>query len=119
LASALTLSSTRAAIDLVAKEASFGIAYLPWIVLFALVVIGRVRHAWPQLFVAAASVLFLLFVYARNGDRDFHAGWSAMRVLLTPLLCLLFAALAASRPTRLSQAQIPAALDSGPGALAL
>ncbi|HEX3071634.1 MAG TPA: hypothetical protein VHX14_23935 [Thermoanaerobaculia bacterium] len=119
LASALTLNSTRAAIDLVGKEASFGIAYLPWIVLVVLAVIGRVRPALPQLFVAASSVLFLLFVYARNGDRDFHAGWSAMRALLTPLLCLLFAALAASRPPRLSQAQIPAAVDSGPGALAL
>ncbi len=43
MASALTLNSTRAAIALVAKEASFGIAYVPWIVLFALVVIGRVR----------------------------------------------------------------------------
>jgi hypothetical protein len=111
MASALTLRSSRAAIALVAKEASFGIAYLPWIVLFALVVIGRVRPALPQLFVAAVSILFLLFVYARNGDRDFHAGWSAMRVLLTPLLCLLFAALAASCPPRLSKDQIPAALE--------
>jgi hypothetical protein len=119
MASALTLSSSRAAIALLAREASFGIGYLPWIVLFALVVIGRVRPAWPQLFVASASVLFLLFVYARNGDRDFHAGWSAMRVLLTPLLCLLFATLAASRPPRISEGRIPAALDSGSDVLAL
>jgi hypothetical protein len=103
MASALTLSSSRAAIGLLAREASFGIGYLPWIVLFALVVIGRVRPAWPQLFVAAASMFFLLFVYARSADPGFHIAWSAMRVLLTPLLCLVFAALAASRPRRLSE----------------
>ena len=103
MASALTLRSSRLAIDLLVREGSFGIGYIPWIVLFGLVVMGRVRRAWQQLFIAAAFFLFLLFVYARNGDRDFHVGWSAMRALLTPLLCLLFAALAASRPQRLSE----------------
>lgn len=95
-AGALTMGGFLSALKLLAGEAGFGVGYLPWLVLVFFVATGRLRAALPQLIAAAGYLTFLLLVYACSSSPNLLVAWSATRVLLTPLLCIVFAALAAS-----------------------
>jgi len=68
-------------------EASFDVAYIPWIVAGLFLATRRARL--PALAIAAGMLAFLLFVYARAGDMTPLVLFSAKRVLMTPLLALL------------------------------
>jgi len=82
----------------VLASASYGAAYLPWIALALLVVLGpSPRRALPPLAAAAGYTVFILYSYMRGEfDPRLWIEWSAARLLLTPLLCLIFAAAAGS-----------------------
>jgi hypothetical protein len=80
------------------REASYHAAYVPWIAPIALVAMSRrLRQAALPLLVAAGSIASTLFFYL-HADTPDAAGWwieaSAMRVLLTPLACLVVASAA-------------------------
>lgn len=79
------------------KEAGLGFNYLPWLVLVGIILLGRLsaKVAIP-LAIATLYLPFLAFVYAHGtGDPTELILTSARRVLLTPLLCMLVAAIAA------------------------
>ncbi len=94
----LTIRALLSAARLVGADASFGIGYLPWLIPFVFIVIGRSRAALPYVVAAAGYFAFLIVVYARSSDAGVYVAWSGTRVLLTPLLCFVFAALAAVSP---------------------
>jgi hypothetical protein len=77
------------------KELSLGLWYAPWIAALIVVLLGtRVRSALPWVAVAVGYILFLVAVAMRP---DTNLQWTAGRTLLTPLLALTFAGVAASR----------------------
>jgi hypothetical protein len=81
------------AVSAMAKEMSLGLAYAPWIAALIVILLGtRRRAALPWVVIAAAHVLFLVAVAMRP---DAHLEWTAGRTLLTPLLVLTCAGLAA------------------------
>lgn len=78
-------------------EASYGVAYLPWLVVVALLLLGSWRAALRHFLIAAGFVAFLLYAYTHmQGDPSLWIGLSANRVLMTPLVTLFFGALAAA-----------------------
>ena len=81
-----------------ARELSLHLWYLPWIALIAIVVCGRVRNAIPYLLACALFLAFLVAVYMRAEPHTMI--WSAGRTLMTPLLMLIAAAMAAHTPAR-------------------
>ena len=79
------------------RQASYGVAFVPWIAPLALVAMSRrIRRAALPLLVAAGTIASTLFFYLHADSNT--AGWwieaSAMRVLLTPLACLVVASAA-------------------------
>jgi hypothetical protein len=78
-----------AVVRAVAAEASYGVWYAPWIALAALLVGGRrSRSMRMPLLAASGFVAFMLYMYlTARGDPREWIGWSAGRLLVTPLLC--------------------------------
>ena len=113
----LTMSALLSAARLVGANASFGLGYLPWLVPFALAVIGRRRAALPYLIAALGYGAFLTVIYAHSSDAGVYAAWSATRVLLTPVLFFVFAALAASTKVKSNQPQRQRELSVTSGSL--
>ncbi len=91
-----SLAHWRDVVSGVLASGAYGAAYLPWIVLAMLVVLGpSPRRALPLLAAAAGYTVFILYSYMRGEfDPRLWIEWSAPRLLLTPLLCLIFAAAA-------------------------
>ncbi|MEA2165637.1 MAG: hypothetical protein QOK37_3764 [Thermoanaerobaculia bacterium] len=102
---ALTMRALASAARLVGANASFGLGYLPWLIPLALVVVGRKRAALPYLIAALGYGAFLTVIYAHSSDAGVYVAWSATRVLLTPLLFFVFAALTASSTGAQAQAR--------------
>jgi hypothetical protein len=76
-----------------AQELAVRLWYLPWIAFALILACGRVRKALPYI---AACVLFLAFLVAVYMRAEPHNMiWSAGRTLMTPLLLLIAAAMAA------------------------
>jgi hypothetical protein len=80
------------------RQASYDVAFVPWIAPLALLAITRrLRRAALPLLVAAGSIASTIFFYLHADDPG-QVGWwidaSAMRVLLTPLACLVVASAA-------------------------
>ena len=78
------------------REMSLRAWYTPWIAAIVLLVCGRARNAWPLIAASLAFVAFLIDVYVRTNGTP---AWSAGRVLITPLVLLFFATVAAHRGT--------------------
>ncbi len=101
----------------IARSASYRIGFLPWIILIALAVLLPVRRR--SLAPAAAGALFFVvnasFYFHGASDPTAWIDWSARRVLLTPMLCFLFAVAAshdlASAPEEDSE---PREIDESP-----
>ncbi len=81
----------------VLSEASYGVAYLPWLATLAPLAITRgIRRALLPLIVAAGTFASTLFFYLHADNPSWWIEASAQRVLLTPLACLVVASAAAS-----------------------
>jgi hypothetical protein len=79
------------------QQASYGVAYVPWIAALApLAIRRRLRRAALPLLVAAGSIASTIFFYLHSDNASWWIDSSAMRVLLTPLACLVVASAAAS-----------------------
>jgi hypothetical protein len=79
------------------QQASYGVAYVPWIAALApLAIRPRLRRAALPLLVAAGSIASTIFFYLHSDNPSWWIDSSAMRVLLTPLACLVVASAAAS-----------------------
>jgi hypothetical protein len=100
----LTLANLPKVAAGVARSASYGVGFLPWI---ALLIVGAAagarRESLAPALVAAAIVLINVGYYLHGAqDPTAWIAWSARRTFLTPLLCLAFAAFArAEAPERL------------------
>lgn len=82
---------------LTAKSALYELYGLPWLVPIALLVMGRIRRAALPLVVAVLTIGAAIFFYIHVPDPSWWIAASAPRVLLTPLVALLIAAIAATR----------------------
>ena len=79
------------------QQASYGVAYVPWIAALApLAIRRRLRRAALPLLVTAGSIASTIFFYLHSDNPSWWINSSAMRVLLTPLACLVVASAAAS-----------------------
>jgi hypothetical protein len=85
----VSLSYLPGVLRAVAAEASYGVWYAPWIALSALLVGGgRSRILRMPLLAASGFVAFMIYMYATlSADPREWIGWSAGRLLVTPLLC--------------------------------
>ena len=96
---AFTLVNLSRILPALFRSASYGAGYLPWIVLIGIAVARR--PARRSLAPAAAGLAYLAvnvtFYFHGTGDPAAWIDWSARRVLLTPLLCFLFALAAADQ----------------------
>ena len=94
-----------------AAAADYGVFYLPWIAVLLLLAHRGRRGGFVFAVAAALFVLFTFFSYLHGSfDPGPWIRWSAPRLLMTPLVLLLFAALpAASEAGKApeSQAQVP------------
>lgn len=81
---------------LTAKAALFELYGLPWIVPLVLILFGRSRRAALPLVVGMLTVGATIFFYIHLPDPAWWIAASAPRVLLTPLMALLIAAVAAN-----------------------
>lgn len=97
-ASRLTAQSMESVLAQLVRQASFGIAYAPWIVLLLVIACGRFTRALPFLASAAVYLPFLLVVYGGGNASAMTIEWAATRVLLAPLLLVFFGAVAALTP---------------------
>jgi len=79
------------------RQASYKVAYVPWLATLLPVAIGRNRRrAFLPLIVAIGTIASALFYYLHSASPSWWIEASAQRVLLTPLACLVVAAAAAS-----------------------
>lgn len=82
------------------RQASYRSAYLPWIAAaMPLLFARRLRNAVLPLAVGAGTVACAIFFYLHREKAEYVSIWvdtSAVRVLLTPLLCLAIASAATS-----------------------
>ncbi|HUR80995.1 MAG TPA: hypothetical protein VM733_09525 [Thermoanaerobaculia bacterium] len=88
-----------------AQELAVRLWYLPWIAFLVIVICGRVRSAIPYLLACAVFLAFLVAVYMRAEPHNMI--WSAGRTLMTPLLLLIAAAMAAHAPSPAEPAEHP------------
>ena len=80
-------------------QASLDAGYVPWLVIVLLIVLGRAKAALPAAIAALAFLAFLIVVWSGGGDDvATEIAWSARRVLVTPLVILFFASVAALQP---------------------
>jgi hypothetical protein len=91
--------------------ASYGVAYLPWLLLLAILLLKPATAAGRLVLLAGVcTALFDILVYlSKPADPALWVQWSGARLLLTPLLCLFMAGVASRAP---GQATLTAA--SGP-----
>jgi hypothetical protein len=95
--SALHLEFFRQAITEVFRQASYNVAYVPWLATLVPLAITRgFRRALLPLIVAVGTIASTLFFYLHGENPTFWIEASAQRVLLTPLACLMVASAAAS-----------------------
>jgi hypothetical protein len=81
------------------RQASYKIAYVPWLAtLVPLAVRRNRRRALLPLIVAIGTIASTLFYYLHAASPSWWIAASAQRVLLTPLACLVVAAAAAGEP---------------------
>jgi hypothetical protein len=79
------------------RQASYKVAYVPWLATLVPIAIGRNRRrALLPLIVAIGTIASTLFYYLHAASPSWWIAASAQRVLLTPLACLVVAAAAAS-----------------------
>ena len=84
-----------------AGPSSYGLYWAPWIACLALLFAGRNwRLAAIPLSIAVLTLSAIILFYLHSADPHLWIVTSARRVLLTPLLALLVAAIAASLPLR-------------------
>ena len=77
------------------RQASYDVAWVPWIgALAPLAITRRLRRAALPLLVAVGSVASVIFFYLHSDNPSWWIDSSAMRVLLTPLACLVVASAA-------------------------
>lgn len=81
-----------------AKVAKFESYWLPWLVPIALIAFGNVRRSLVPLAIALLTSGATIYFYVHYPDPVWWIESSSPRVLLTPLLALLIAAIAAWRP---------------------
>jgi hypothetical protein len=95
-----TLSHAGTILVAVAKAGRYDFLYVPWIgVALLWLTAPRRGKGVPAAATALGFLLFIAFLYAHGAaDPSQWIAWSASRLLLTPLLCLFFAAAAASAP---------------------
>jgi hypothetical protein len=79
-------------------SATFGLAYTPWVLAAALLVLGR--PSWPRLTLALGAAALItaadILIYLTSpDDPTMWVRWSGTRLLLTPLFCLYAGAIAA------------------------
>lgn len=79
--------------------ARWELLWLPWIVPLVLIAMGNARRAAVPLSIALLTACATVSFYVRAADPVWWIQSSSPRVLLTPLLALLLAAVAASRPS--------------------
>ena len=87
----------------VLQTADYGALYLPWVVLLFLPPL-RFRDSDVRALLGAAGIylFFILFSYLHGSfDQTAWIGWSAERLLMTPLLFLFFASAATARKAQL------------------
>jgi hypothetical protein len=87
-------------LELLAKPASYGIWGVSWLIPIVLIILGRLRPAALPLAIAALTLAVTIFFYSRGTDPWWWITVSADRVLLTPLLALDIAAVAAWREAK-------------------
>jgi len=79
------------------RQASYKVAYVPWLATLVPLAIGpNRRRALLPLIVAIGTLASTLFYYLHAASPSWWIEASAQRVLLTPLACLVVAAAAAS-----------------------
>ncbi|HEY8180821.1 MAG TPA: hypothetical protein VII32_01170 [Thermoanaerobaculia bacterium] len=78
------------------RQASYKVAYVPWLATLVPLAIGPNRRALLPLIVAIGTLASTLFYYLHAASPSWWIEASAQRVLLTPLACLVVAAAAAS-----------------------
>lgn len=95
---AFTMRHLGSVVRTLAEEASFDLWYLPWIVA-AIPLIAAWRHlraALPCLLLAATYTVFIIYCYLHGqSDPVQWMRWSAMRLLMTPMVVVYFAGVAA------------------------
>ncbi|MGH9441880.1 MAG: hypothetical protein ACRD16_06360 [Thermoanaerobaculia bacterium] len=82
------------------RNASYGVAYAPWIVIAAVAFLSPRGRAWrAPAAVAIGDLAFIGFCYLHGGNADptLWISWTAPRLLVTVLVCLFFAAAAPAR----------------------
>jgi hypothetical protein len=95
----VTLSSPFAVVRPLLEQASMGVAYVPWLALLLVIVLGRTKAAFSAMLAAIGYMAFLTLAWMAFADVATEVAWSARRVLLTPLLLLFFGAVAARPDT--------------------
>ncbi len=85
-----------AVLKALAASAGYHSFYLPWVVVGLLTFAGIRGRDWaPPATTGLGYLAFILFCYLHgNADPTLWIGWSASRLLLTPLVCFFFAAAA-------------------------
>jgi hypothetical protein len=91
------LATVPRVLELLVKPASYGIVGLNWVAPIVLIALGGIRRAALPLAIAALTIGVTIFFYSRGTDPWWWVTVSADRVLLTPLLALDVAAVAAWR----------------------
>jgi hypothetical protein len=93
----LHLDSLQSVLGTTLRQASYKVAYVPWLATLAPLILRRsLRRSILPLLVAAGTILSTLFYYLHAGNPSWWIEASAQRVLLTPLACLVVATAAAS-----------------------
>jgi hypothetical protein len=91
------------------KVAKFELYWLPWLVPIVLVAIGNWRRALVPFSIFLLTCGATVYFYVHYEDPVWWIESSSPRVILTPLMALLVAAIAAHRPSAAEPAQAPAA----------
>jgi len=101
-----TLAHLSAVLAQVGHQASYGFWFVPWIAVFILSLPGKLtRASLLALTVAVGFTAFILYAYLTStANPHLWIGWSASRVLITPLVCLFF--FAAARVTAVGSAPV-------------
>ena len=86
-----------------AKVARFNLWWLPWLVPIVLVAIGNVKRALVPISIALLTTGATVYFYVHYPDPVWWIESSSPRVILTPLLALLIAAIAARPYARVAR----------------
>ncbi|HSP35401.1 MAG TPA: hypothetical protein VLU46_13890 [Thermoanaerobaculia bacterium] len=92
-------------LQLMGSAASYDLFWLPWIAPVVVIAFGDVRRALFPIAIAILTILAAIYFYVHVTDPAWWIAASAPRVLLTPLLALDIAAIAASTPSGVSAGQ--------------